>query len=203
VNNVAVGAAYARAKFAAAGSAIKRICIFDFDVHHGNGTEAIVRNLQPTTLKSKLDLPMGSMEVTQSTFKPWLDGTDGDNTMFVSLHGYGKWDPKASAKLDEARQAAESASSSSSSGQESKPLPGPWFYPGSGRLEGMERLGTGLDPARDGGMAPKAESKSAGIAGDDATSAAALPSEAPRVDGTGDLATSRSATVSSKAEATA
>jgi acetoin utilization deacetylase AcuC-like enzyme len=39
VNNVAIAAAYAKQKYA-----LTRIAIVDFDVHHGNGTEDIVRN---------------------------------------------------------------------------------------------------------------------------------------------------------------
>lgn len=38
-NNVAVAAAYAKKKYQ-----LKRVAIVDFDVHHGNGTEDIVRN---------------------------------------------------------------------------------------------------------------------------------------------------------------
>lgn len=38
-NNVAIAALHARAAFG-----VRRIAIADFDVHHGNGTEAIVRN---------------------------------------------------------------------------------------------------------------------------------------------------------------
>ena len=36
INNVAVGAAYARARHG-----VKRVAVVDFDVHHGNGTEAL------------------------------------------------------------------------------------------------------------------------------------------------------------------
>ncbi|MES9994232.1 MAG: histone deacetylase family protein [Candidatus Thiodiazotropha sp.] len=43
-NNVAVGACYARDRYA-----LKRIAIVDFDVHHGNGTEDIFRN-EPSVL---------------------------------------------------------------------------------------------------------------------------------------------------------
>jgi acetoin utilization deacetylase AcuC-like enzyme len=39
VNNVAIAAAYAKQKYGLA-----RIAIVDFDVHHGNGTEDIIRN---------------------------------------------------------------------------------------------------------------------------------------------------------------
>lgn len=49
LNNIAIGAAYARYNFAAAG--IHRIAIVDFDVHHGNGTEQIVLNVKPRERK--------------------------------------------------------------------------------------------------------------------------------------------------------
>ena len=42
-NNVAIAAAYARKKYK-----LKRVAIVDFDVHHGNGTEDIVKNYFPT-----------------------------------------------------------------------------------------------------------------------------------------------------------
>ena len=38
-NNIAIAAAYAKEKYG-----LKRVAIVDFDVHHGNGTEDIVRN---------------------------------------------------------------------------------------------------------------------------------------------------------------
>ena len=41
-NNVAIAAAYARDKYK-----LQRVAIVDFDVHHGNGTEDIVRNYFP------------------------------------------------------------------------------------------------------------------------------------------------------------
>ncbi|KAL8445244.1 hypothetical protein Emed_005802 [Eimeria media] len=43
LNNVAIGAAYARYTYASKG--IRRIAIVDFDAHHGNGTEQIIRNV--------------------------------------------------------------------------------------------------------------------------------------------------------------
>jgi acetoin utilization deacetylase AcuC-like enzyme len=42
-NNIAIAAAYAKKKYN-----LKRIAIVDFDVHHGNGTEDIIRNYFPT-----------------------------------------------------------------------------------------------------------------------------------------------------------
>ncbi|PFH32801.1 histone deacetylase HDAC5 [Besnoitia besnoiti] len=43
LNNVAIGASYAKYNYARKG--IRRIAIVDFDVHHGNGTEQIIRNV--------------------------------------------------------------------------------------------------------------------------------------------------------------
>ncbi|KFH11713.1 histone deacetylase HDAC5 [Toxoplasma gondii MAS] len=43
LNNVAIGAAYAKYNYSRKG--IRRIAIVDFDVHHGNGTEQIIRNV--------------------------------------------------------------------------------------------------------------------------------------------------------------
>ena len=43
LNNVAIGAAYAKYMWAKRG--ITRVAIIDFDVHHGNGTEQIIRNM--------------------------------------------------------------------------------------------------------------------------------------------------------------
>ncbi|EED93251.1 histone deacetylase 1 HDAC Hda1p [Thalassiosira pseudonana CCMP1335] len=45
LNNVAIGAAYARSMYRNDG--IKKVAIIDFDVHHGNGTEDIVRQITP------------------------------------------------------------------------------------------------------------------------------------------------------------
>ncbi len=42
LNNVAIGAAHAMNQY---NSKIKKVAIIDFDVHHGNGTEACVRNV--------------------------------------------------------------------------------------------------------------------------------------------------------------
>ncbi|KGJ95213.1 histone deacetylase family protein [Colwellia psychrerythraea] len=39
-NNVAIAAAYAKQKYG-----LKRVAIVDFDVHHGNGTEDIIKNI--------------------------------------------------------------------------------------------------------------------------------------------------------------
>ncbi|AHE66982.1 deacetylase [Legionella oakridgensis ATCC 33761 = DSM 21215] len=51
-NNIAVGAAYALARYD-----LKRIAIIDFDVHHGNGTENIFQNNEHILLCSSFQYP--------------------------------------------------------------------------------------------------------------------------------------------------
>ncbi|RYG49311.1 hypothetical protein EON67_06790 [archaeon] len=148
LNNVAIGAAYARANYGrarasygaalqtgvaappehvtlTAGTApiIRRIAIFDFDVHHGmysvsatgrsvtvrcnscsvrvgatralragNGTEAIIRAQYPTEVCDTVPLSFGMGAFSAMTYRPWLDEKDGEDTMFVSMHGYGRRD---------------------------------------------------------------------------------------------------------------
>jgi acetoin utilization deacetylase AcuC-like enzyme/ankyrin repeat protein len=141
LNNVAVGAAYAvhhygREKFGymsemARGATglsinssteqnsstptplIRRVAIFDFDVHHGNGTEAILRNLSPNELCETIKLPFAHASVSVMSYRPWLDANDGSNVLFVSSHGYG-------AKRDEDAKAVGV------------------FYPGSGASTGWD-----------------------------------------------------------------
>jgi len=128
LNNVAIGAAYARAHYgrttaaygaaskAAAGTAgtgttgagagagsgaagargpVRRIAIFDFDVHHGNGTEAIIRGLYPSEVVETVPLQFATGAFSTMVYRPWLDASDGADVMFVSSHGYGKRDPGA------------------------------------------------------------------------------------------------------------
>eukprot|EP00923_Selenidium_pygospionis_P042015 GHVN01072893.1.p1 GENE.GHVN01072893.1~~GHVN01072893.1.p1 ORF type:complete len:1627 (+),score=343.04 GHVN01072893.1:127-5007(+) len=92
VNNVAIGAAYTRYKYAEKG--IRRIAIVDFDVHHGNGTEQIVSNLKPRertcTIEGRGPYAINaSMNLKLNDWKVWLDENDADETFFASIHGYG------------------------------------------------------------------------------------------------------------------
>lgn len=95
-NSIAIGAAYARAKKVHSPSlrplcgttspilclqspngvdiqGAKRVAIFDFDVHHGNGTEAIVRNLHPSRVVKTIQVPGGMLTTTSIMYKPWVD----------------------------------------------------------------------------------------------------------------------------------
>lgn len=62
VNNVAVAARYAQAE-------LERVAIVDFDVHHGNGTEAIFRG----------DGSVFFVSIHQWPFYPWTSGGPGTN----------------------------------------------------------------------------------------------------------------------------
>ena len=88
LNNVAIGAAYARSMYRNEG--IKKVAIIDFDVHHGNGTEEIIRRLIPTAEKSLVRTPFAFGELQTSSYSPWLDETDIENVFFASTHGYGQ-----------------------------------------------------------------------------------------------------------------
>ena len=92
VNNVAIGAAYAKYKYK---NDIKKIAIFDFDVHHGNGTEEIIQMLNG---KVFTDSATSDKNVTFSTKTKkklnWLDFDDAKNLLFISTHVYIEEDPK-------------------------------------------------------------------------------------------------------------
>ena len=108
LNNVAIGAAYARSMYRNEG--IQKIAIIDFDVHHGNGTEEIIRQLVPTVEKCAVKTPFAVGEFATSTYRPWLDETDVNDVFFASTHGFG---PR---------------------GLEDAGAPqGGWFYPASGK----------------------------------------------------------------------
>eukprot|EP00928_Gymnodinium_smaydae_P031475 TRINITY_DN23087_c0_g1_i1.p1 TRINITY_DN23087_c0_g1~~TRINITY_DN23087_c0_g1_i1.p1 ORF type:complete len:605 (-),score=68.70 TRINITY_DN23087_c0_g1_i1:466-2280(-) len=94
LNNVAVGAAFARCVYR---DVIEKVAIVDFDVHHGNGTEAIVRNIQ-VRKKKRLEVSgincggftAQILATPKPTCMPWLDrDTDPENIFFASMHGYG------------------------------------------------------------------------------------------------------------------
>lgn len=116
LNNVAIGAAYARSMYRNDG--ISKIAIVDFDVHHGNGTEEIIRQLYPGIDKASIRTPFAVGELVSARYRPWLDETDCENVFFASTHGYG------------------------SRGQEMAEHQGPqsWFYPASGKTHTSDAI---------------------------------------------------------------
>lgn len=87
LNNVAIGAAYARSMYRNDG--IRKIAIIDFDVHHGNGTEEIIRQLVPNVETAVIRTPLAVAELSNPRYRPWLDETDINDVFFASTHGYG------------------------------------------------------------------------------------------------------------------
>jgi len=88
LNNLAIGACYAMG--ARRDKGVIKICLLDFDVHHGNGTQACVGGLAPSTVRHSFSHPFGSGEQSFPVFKPWLDFDDSSNVLFASVQGYGK-----------------------------------------------------------------------------------------------------------------
>lgn len=67
-NNVAVAAAYAKQQYK-----MKRIAIVDFDVHHGNGTEDIVKNKKGYLFCSTYQYPFYPFEIQESKKAPIIN----------------------------------------------------------------------------------------------------------------------------------
>jgi len=94
LNNVAVGAAYARCVYR---HVIHRVAIVDFDVHHGNGTEAVVRHVKWKRGKADVTRELMVRGVRakivaspSASCKPWLDPeSDAESLFFASIHSYG------------------------------------------------------------------------------------------------------------------
>lgn len=103
LNTVAVAAAYARYQYSnrnspsVSQSSGLRIAIVDIDIHHGNGTEEIVRNLIPHEVC--LPLPSSWAPVSRLSYKPWLNENDDRDTFFSSIHLYGGKDPSSNKQL--------------------------------------------------------------------------------------------------------
>jgi acetoin utilization deacetylase AcuC-like enzyme/ankyrin repeat protein len=89
LNNVAIGAAYAMAVHR---HKVRRVAILDFDVHHGNGTEACVVGTAPRAVRVPFSTGLSEGVQVYHTWKPWRDSDDGDHVLFISVQGVG---PKA------------------------------------------------------------------------------------------------------------
>lgn len=95
LNTAAVAGAYARYRYGRPRAVpeqarvLRKVAIIDFDVHHGNGTEAIVKGLKPH--RERKPLPDSWPEEHRDVHKPWLDESDGDEVFFGSVH---LWDAK-------------------------------------------------------------------------------------------------------------
>ena len=93
VNNVAIGAAYAKNFYR---EEIKKIAIFDFDVHHGNGTEEIIQMLNYKTFTKSFNYDKVCSFSTKNTKQiNWSDFDDAKNILFISTHIYDEQNPNS------------------------------------------------------------------------------------------------------------
>mmetsp|Transcript_19809 Transcript_19809/g.50321 ORF Transcript_19809/g.50321 Transcript_19809/m.50321 type:complete len:897 (-) Transcript_19809:145-2835(-) len=102
LNNIAIGAAYARCVYR---NAVRKVAIVDFDVHHGNGTEAIIRNLGRTSRQVVIDEVWLKGSFSAPAYSGWVDpASDEDSVFFASVHAYGNSVyPHSGADCDDAR----------------------------------------------------------------------------------------------------
>ena len=92
VNNVAIGAAYAKTQYR---DKLKKIAIFDFDVHHGNGTEEIIKLLEGKNFNKKFIIDKSKSITFEETVQiNWLEEEDPKNILFISTHLYNENNPK-------------------------------------------------------------------------------------------------------------
>lgn len=59
------------------------MALLDFDVHHGNGTQACIGNTVPSLASYKFHTPVSKGSQTFPQYKPWLDFDDPDNIFFA------------------------------------------------------------------------------------------------------------------------
>ena len=91
VNNVAIGAAYAKYKY---NEIIKKIAIVDIDVHHGNGTEEIIEMLNFKNFSKPFNYEkICGVKIEDKRSINWYDFDDSKNVLFISTHLYDKNKP--------------------------------------------------------------------------------------------------------------
>ena len=62
---------------------IRRVALLDFDVHHGNGTQACVGNTVPSLATYAFQTPLSRGSQVFPLFKPWLDFDDAEHILFA------------------------------------------------------------------------------------------------------------------------
>lgn len=132
VNNVAVGAAYALHVHR---STIQRLAILDFDVHHGNGTEAILQRVLPTKKTIGFSTPYSEGTQVFPLWSPWLDDGDKDHIFFASVQGYGAYGNDCTEELELEEPAAQGA----------------LFYPGTGKTRDSRMVSAEIGGDADAG----------------------------------------------------
>ena len=62
---------------------IRKVALLDFDVHHGNGTQACIRNTVPSLATHTFETPYSKGLQEFPVWKPWLDSNDAENIFFA------------------------------------------------------------------------------------------------------------------------
>ena len=62
---------------------VQRVALLDFDVHHGNGTQACVSATLPTETVCDFVHPLGSGRQTFPQLRPWRDLDDPAHILFA------------------------------------------------------------------------------------------------------------------------
>lgn len=63
-------------------------------MHHGNGSEELIRNLAGEQYKTRHNNNFGEITFQKTICTPWYEFDDTENVLFISLHGYNKEDPR-------------------------------------------------------------------------------------------------------------
>ena len=59
------------------------MALLDFDVHHGNGTQACVGNTVPSLASYAFQTPLSKGSQVFPRYKPWADFDDADKILFA------------------------------------------------------------------------------------------------------------------------
>ncbi len=62
---------------------VRKVALLDFDVHHGNGTQACVSAVMPTTVTSSFETPFSEGVQRFSCYRPWVGLQDAQNVFFA------------------------------------------------------------------------------------------------------------------------
>lgn len=62
---------------------IKKVALLDFDVHHGNGTQACVGRVVPQIVQYPVATPLCEGALRLQSFHPWFGEQDSQNILFA------------------------------------------------------------------------------------------------------------------------
>jgi hypothetical protein len=63
---------------------VARVALLDFDVHHGNGTQAVVQATVPSLQTHRFSTPFAEGAIKQPHWKPWVDLEEDRCSIFLA-----------------------------------------------------------------------------------------------------------------------